>query len=37
MAKRGRPAGADSEQTKEKIINAARHQILFPTVMTEDA
>ena len=24
MAKRGRPAGADSEQTKEKIINAAR-------------
>ena len=24
MAKRGRPAGTDSEQTKEKIINAAR-------------
>ena len=24
MVKRGRPAGADSEQTKEKIINAAR-------------
>ncbi|MEC7577780.1 MAG: TetR/AcrR family transcriptional regulator [Actinomycetota bacterium] len=24
MAKRGRPAGSDSEQTKEKIINAAR-------------
>ena len=24
MAKRGRPAGADSEQTKEKIIEAAR-------------
>ena len=36
MANNGRPAGTDSEQTKEKIINAARLEFA-PTVTTAPA